>query len=284
MRIITVLNHKGGVGKTTFTGSLAQALALSGYRVCTIDNDSQHNLSSLLGPGVHSPSIRDCYLSDLAHSPSIFLKAIRKTVLLNLHIITSDKHLSDADCSNLYHLKSTIIKCRLERYYDFILIDNAPGLAQLQGISILAADEIFVPIELRQFAVDGLVEMSQTISEQYSKGAQITRIIPNFFKNTKRQRSFLAALTTFFPDKVTDTVIPYDQVFDEVVTEGKILFLHRLYSTGAVHYIKLIHELFGLDNNEIWNQLLTQRNKQISQEARERYYERKNRNEYLQQK
>lgn len=278
MRIVAVLNHKGGVGKTTFTGSVAQALALCGFRVCALDNDSQHNLSSLLGTGVQSPSIRDCYRADSENASATLLRAVRTTPLPNLHCITADKHLCDANISEHNQLKTAIHHCGLERYYDFIIIDNAPGLGRLQGAAIMAADEIFVPVELRQFAVDGLLEMSQTIAERYPGGAAITRIIPNFFKNTKRQRSFLAALNTLFPGKVTNTAIAVDQVFDEVVTDGKILFLHRLYSSGAAHYLKIIHELFDLNEETIWEQLLQRRSEHISQEARERFYKRKNHN------
>ena len=166
-------------------------------------------------------------------------------------------------------------KCGLERFYDFVLIDNAPGLDRLQGAAITAADEIFVPIELRQFAVDGLVEMSETITERYPGAAAITRIIPNFYKNTKRQRSFLAALEQLFPGKVTTTAIPLDSVFDEVVTDGKILFLHRLYSTGAAHYLKIIHELFNLEEEEVWDRMLQKRTEHIREQARERFFQRR---------
>jgi chromosome partitioning protein len=274
MRIVAVLNHKGGVGKTTFTGSTAQALVLSGFKVCVIDNDSQHNLSTLLGVGVKSPSVRDVFRAESGSAPEQLLRSIRKTELPNLHIITADKNLCDADILDLRHLKNTIGQCHLERFYDVILIDNAPGLNRLQGSAIYAADEIFVPIELRQFAVDGLFEMAQTIDERYPDGAKISRIIPNFFKNTKRQRAFLAALATLFPGKITATSIPFDAVFDEVVTDGKILFLHRLYSSGAAVYLKVIHELFNLNEEEVWEQVMEKRNERIKNEARQRFFER----------
>lgn len=275
MRIVAVLNHKGGVGKTTFTGSVAQALALSGFRVCAIDNDSQHNLSSLLGTGVQSPSLRDAYTAGESTAAATFLRAIRKSPLPNLHVITADKHLCDADVHSTGQLKNLFTQSGLERYYDFVLIDNAPGLARLQGTAITAADEIFVPVELRQFAVDGLVEMAQTITERYPGGATISRIIPNFYKNTIRQRSFLAALNGLFPGRVTATAIPLDNVFDEVVTDGKILFLHRLYSNGAAHYLKIIHELFNLDEEALWEQVLQKRTDRIRQDARDRFHEHK---------
>ena len=278
MRIVAVLNHKGGVGKTTFTGCTAQALALSGFRVCVIDNDSQHNLSSLLGAGVQTPSIRDVYLSSAETAPRVLLQSIRKTEVANLHVVTSEKHLCESDISDTGHLKRTLQQCALERFYDVLLIDNAPGLDRLQGSAICAAHEIFVPTELRQFAVDGLVEMEQTIGERYPDGAKITRIIPNFFKNTKRQRTFIAALEKMFPGKVTQTAIAVDPVFDEVVTDGKILFLHRLYSNGAAYYLKIIHELFNLDEEEVWEQVMQKRTERMRDEARRRFFAQKERN------
>jgi len=63
MKMVSIINHKGGVGNTTFTGSTAQALALIGFRILAIDNDNQHNLSSMLGVGVKNPNIRDVYVS-----------------------------------------------------------------------------------------------------------------------------------------------------------------------------------------------------------------------------
>ncbi|HMA64000.1 MAG: ParA family protein, partial [Fibrobacterota bacterium] len=246
MKTIAVLNHKGGVGKTTFCGSTAQALALIGFRVLVIDNDSQHNLSSMLGVGVKSPNIRDVYIGDSTTAPSQLLKSVRKTDIPGLHIITSCRDLSDSDVPHNAHLKDTLQACCLERFYDYLLIDNAPGIDHLQASAIIASDEIFVPTELKQFAIDGIAEMELTLRERYPDGGHITKIVPNFYKSVKRQNSFIAALSKLFPGRVTETVIPFDSVFDELVTDNKILFLHRLYSKGAACYIKLVHELFNL--------------------------------------
>lgn len=270
MKIVSVLNHKGGVGKTTFTGSTAQALSLIGHKVLAIDNDSQHNLSSMLGVGVKSPNIRDVYIADKSTAASQLLRSVRKTELPNLHIITSCHELCDSDVNNVKHLKEQILTCKLDRFYDYVLIDNAPGIDHLQASAIIASDEIFVPTELKQFAVDGLVEMEQTISERYPECAKITRIIPNFYKSTIRQNTFIAALERMFPGKVTKTTIPVDSVFDELITDGKILFLHRLYSKGAAYYLKLVHELFNLDEQAVWEQVTGQRNTRIKNEARQR--------------
>jgi len=275
MKIISVLNHKGGVGKTTFTGCVAQALALAGFRVLAIDNDSQHNLSSLLNAGVRQPNILDVYRAQPAAAPKALLSAVVKTGLPNLHMVTSCGELLDGSVHDVYHLKNAIDACALERYYDFILIDNAPGLDRLQAAAVNACHEIFVPTELKQFAVDGLVEMERTLKARCPQGGRITKIVPNCYRNIRRHNTFLAALNTMFPGRVAATGIPVDSVFDEVVTEGKILFLHRLYSKGAASYIKLVHELFALDEEGVWDSVAGKRDEHIRERARERYYKMK---------
>jgi len=275
MKIISVLNHKGGVGKTTFAGSVAQALALAGHRVLAVDNDSQHNLSSLLNAGVRHPNILDVYRAAPGGAPKQFLSAVVTTELPGLHMVTSCGDLLDEVVRDAYHLKNTIDACGLDRYYDFVLIDNAPGLDRLQAAAVNASDEIFVPTELRQFAVDGLVEMERTLKERCPRGGRITKIIPNFCRSIRRHNTFLAALDTMFPGRVTSTCIPVDSVFDEVVTEGKILFLHRLYSKGAACYVKLVHELFALDEEGVWDAVAGKRDEHMRERARERYYKMK---------
>ena len=275
MQTVSILNHKGGVGKTTFTGCIAQALALCGFRVLVIDNDSQHNLSAMFGCGVQSPNIRDVYRANGRDALHTFLKTIRKTEINDLHIITAPNVLSESDIRDSLQLKNCITSCRLDQYYDYILIDNAPGMDRLQAVSINASDEIFVPTELKQFAIDGIVEMEKILIHRFPACSGISKIIPNFYKNTKRQNTYIAALNTLFPGKVTKTVIPADSVFDELITEEKILFLHRLYSRGAAFYLKIMHELFNLDEGEVWEKMLEKRRQRLSEDARERFFKRR---------
>jgi chromosome partitioning protein len=273
MKIVSVINHKGGVGKTTFAGCTAQALSLVGFRVLAIDNDSQHNLSTMLGTGVLRPGIRDVYKATASTAAEEFLRAVRKTDIPNLHIITSCSTLCNSDVQGTHSLKNCLQTCRLERFYDFIIIDNAPGLDRLQTAAIWACDSLFVPTELKQFAVDGLVELANILSAQFTGAATIEKIIPNFYRNTKRHNGFIAALNNLFPGKVTQTAIPHDPVFDEVTTLGKTLFLHRLASKGAAFYLKLIHELFDLDENKVWEMVMSKRNDHRKEEARHRLLE-----------
>jgi len=278
MKIIAVLNHKGGVGKTTFTGCTGQALALTGFRVLLIDNDSQHNLTSMMGLEVAEPNMRDVYRSKIKKAPAEFLKSVKKTEIENLHIVTCSAFLSANDIQKPSFLSEVLQACNLERFYDYLLIDNAPGLDTIQEEAIRAADDIFVPTELRQFAINGLYEMEKIINARFHSSIKISKIVPNFYRNNIRQNSFYSALQKLFPGKVINTPIPYDNVFDELVTENKILFLHRLRSKGAAYYLKIIYELFNLDEETIWEKILEKRQLRMSEEARRRYHERLRKN------
>lgn len=272
MKIISILNYKGGVGKTTFTVSTCQALAIAGFRVLAIDNDGQHNLSLLLGEKVYSPNIRDVYRSSLGHAGKNFMLSIRETGLPNLHIVASQNELCNSDVRDPFILQKTILFCALYKFYDFILIDNQPGMDILQEASIHAADEIFIPTELSYFAVNGIREMHKIISGKFHPVCNISKIIPNFYKNTKLQNGYLTTLKQLFPGKVTETVIPYDMVFDTCMKKGKTLFIHRLYSKAAAYYLKLIHELFDLNEDETWEKVVEKRKTSLCSEARKRYY------------
>lgn len=272
MKVISILNYKGGVGKTTFTVSTSQALAITGFRVLAIDNDGQHNLSLLLGKKVYRPNMRDVYLSSLGNASKNFMHSIRETGLKNLHIVTSQNGLGSSEVKDPFILQKTFLFSALYKFYDFILIDNGPGLDILQEAAIHASDEIFMPTELSYFAISGVREMHRILSDKFRNECYISKIIPNFYKDTKLQNRYLATLKELFPGKVTNTAIPYDTTFDECMREGKTLFIHRLYSKAAAFYIKLIHELFGLDEDKTWDQVLEKRKQRLSTEARKRYY------------
>lgn len=274
MRTIAVLNYKGGVGKTTFTISVAQALAMVGFRVLAIDNDSQHHLSFVAEERKNkNVTIRDVYRSSVGIAGKKLLDAILETKLRNFHIIPSHAELSGHDIKDPYILRKAIEYCSLNRFYDYILIDNSPGLDILQEAALRAADEIFVPTELSYFAVNGILELHRVIEKRFKGSCAITKIIPNGYKGTNRQNEYLSALTELYGDKITQTHVPYDTVFDTCVKEQKTLFVHKLFSKAAAHYLKLIHELFDLDEDKVWEQVCDVKQSQLRGEARQRFFE-----------
>jgi chromosome partitioning protein len=268
MKTVSVLNYKGGVGKTTLSACAGQALALTGFKVLAIDNDPQHNLSSMLGALVARPTIRDVYhASSIGTASQLLLKSARKTNVANLSVVPSSSELCVSDIKDPYLLKKCFVYSHLEQMYDYVIIDNSPGMDILQESAIHASDEIFVPTELSQFALDGISEMQGMLALRFRDGCRVTRIIPNFYRNVKAHDAFILAFTERFPGLVTETAIPFDSVFDTLVKEQKVLFVHRLSSKAAAYYIKLIHELFGLDEEKTWDMVMNMRNKRLNMEA-----------------
>jgi hypothetical protein len=94
--------------------------------------------------------------------------------------------------------------------------------------------------------------MQTLLAKKFSGTCGITKIVPNFFRNKIRQRDYLGKLNKLYAGRVTTTVIPYDPVFDMLVTERKILFMDFLHSRVTSFYVKLMHELFELDEDRLW--------------------------------
>lgn len=199
-------------------------------------------------------------------------KSIRKTALSNLSIVPSSGELSAGDIKDPYLLQKCFGFSTLERFFDFVLIDNSPGMNVLQESSIHASDEIFVPTELSQFATNGICEMQDMLMRRFPDDCSISKIIPNFYRNTKAHAAAILDLEEHFPGKVTRTAIPFDSVFDALVKERKVPFLHRLSSKAAAYYIKLIHELFDLEEQKTWEMVMEKRRERLSIEARKRFF------------
>ncbi len=247
MKTVAILNYKGGVGKTTSTACLAQALALVGYRVLAIDNDYQHNLTIMLGRRSSKPGIRDIYHGSVGTGAAILTESILTTEIENLSLITSSGDLTNDDLRDPFLLQKCIRFAKLGARFDFVLIDNGPGLDRVQQAALHASDLVFVPTELSHFAISGLYEMHRVMATRFPDDPPITGIIPALCRGTKQQAAYLRALEQLFPGKLTRTQIPYDSVFDGLTEQRKVLFLHRLASKAADLYLSLVQELFHLD-------------------------------------
>jgi len=174
------------------------------------------------------------------------------------------------DKPELARIQGNMVRAVRESRLKQMMGDNAPGMDSLQRAAMHAADEIFVPAELKQFSMNGIRDMDSVIRHRYPDAARITRIIPLFYRDTKAQNAHWEKLREEFPDKVVQTPIPYDTVFDELISEGRNLFLHRLSSRGAAYYLKLMHELFGLQEESTWQMVMDKRKRRRSDDARHR--------------
>jgi chromosome partitioning protein len=270
MVVISFVNNKGGVGKTTLCCNLAQALAIVGQKVLCIDNDGQHNLSGMLGISVADVTVRDLYqIKDMSTVDQVLSNAIIESTLPGLHCITAPDSLSDADVNNEHILSEIISKSFIPTFYDFVIFDNHPGISLLQRSSLFAAQFVFIPTELQQLAVNGLSVMFRFLTEVFKFTPETIRIIPNKYRDVNRQNAFIETMNRLFPGSVTETPVPLDNTFDELVTEGKILFLDRFMSSRAVPYfVKLMVELFPYTEDSLYSDLQEKRKKHLADNAR----------------
>ncbi|MBD3315783.1 MAG: AAA family ATPase [Chitinivibrionales bacterium] len=267
MEVISFLNNKGGVGKTTLCCNMAQSLAISGKKVLCIDNDSQHSLSNRLQVPVREKNMGHLYRDfNGAEDYVPFLeKAVAITAVPKLHCITSPFNLINSDVKSLKAVKDLIEKSEISEFYDFVLIDNHPGVDRLQHAAILASSRFFVPAFLRQQSLEGLGELITFLHRLIIPDKAIS-IIPNHDEGLKHDKAMLTKLKKMFPHNITRTVIPKDRMIEEVESQGKILFLDRLFTSKSVPYlIKLITELFPdeYDEKELKGKIAAKRSRYV---------------------
>jgi cellulose biosynthesis protein BcsQ len=269
MEVISFLNNKGGVGKTTLCCNIGQALAISGKKVLCIDNDNQHSLCNRLQVKVGAVNIKHLYRDYAAADDYLPLlrEAVFETAIPRLHCLTSTFSLINSDVKSLKTLKDVIHKSEIAEYYDFVLIDNHPGLDLLQQSAILASNRFFIPVFLKQQSLEGLTELITFLHRLIVPDSAIS-IIPNHYEGLKGDDMMLDVLTKMFPRNTVATYVPRDRVIEEVEVQGKILFRDRLMSSRAVPFlIKLITELFprAFEDGEHLTRTLASRRSSVKQ-------------------
>ncbi|MBI4090484.1 MAG: ParA family protein, partial [Candidatus Komeilibacteria bacterium] len=163
-RIISIVNQKGGVGKTTTAVNLASYLAESGYRVLLIDIDPQGNAS--VGLGINYKELtRGIY--EVLIDPNLPLRDVVRIVEENLHVAPSTPDLAGASVELVNHPEREYVLREnlkdVDTFYDFILIDNPPSLGLLTINSLAAAREVLIPVQCEYYALEGLGQQLTTI-------------------------------------------------------------------------------------------------------------------------
>lgn len=251
-RVISVVNQKGGVGKTTTAINLGAALAETGRRVLLIDFDSQASMTT--GLGIKGAALREQYGSIwylLNDSEAKLEDFILKSTVPGLDFIRGHEDLAAAEAAFVSeiakeHKLRKLLAPVLDKY-DVVLIDCSPSLGTLTVNALTASNGVIIPMECEYFAVLGLSLVKKTIQkiqENTNPELKIYGILATMFeKKTGHSREVLELIDKEFPDEVFDTIISRTVRFSESTVAGQPVTVYASSSSGSAAYRRLAREL-----------------------------------------
>lgn len=251
VKVITVANNKGGVGKTMQAYQLSTFLASKGNKVLVIDLDSQANLSSTLGVNVRRSLIPEWLIGDVESEDVVTLSEGKEEFYKNLDVIASSRHLanlskllilSEAEVRKNAGRKERLLKLRLQELkekYDYIVIDTPPMLGDELIMALVASDLVLIPTQAQDYSIDGLEELMDTFEIiKDSENPHLSfSIIPSMV-NTRRkiEQQRLEELSENF--HVTPSIRNLVDM-QESISMRRPVFMMGKRSKGRVDYEKL---------------------------------------------
>ena len=251
-KIISLVNQKGGVGKTTSSINIAACLAKLSKKVLLIDFDPQGNCST--GLGINKSNENNIYhvLLDLANIND----CIKSTNVANLDILPSDLNLSSVEMELVNEigreskLKNSINE--LNSKYDFIIIDCPPSLSLLTINALNASDYYIVPMIPEYYSIEGYSQLEKIISK-------IKKVLNNKIENLgilvtmcDNRNNLHKQIITVLKEKLENNIfvetIPRNIKLSEAVNFGKSIFEYDEKAKGAISYINVVNELLDKVN------------------------------------
>ena len=258
MQIISVINQKGGVGKTTTVINLAAGLSQLNKKILVIDLDPQGNATTGLGLSNMEDSRNTIY--GVLNGTKQIKDVIKKTQFENLDIITSNVDLSGlevetADDSNrafLLKLKLTAYLNDSEGLYDYILIDCPPSLSLLTVMALVCSSSLLVPLQTEFFALEGLTQLIKTIERikvSLNPDLKIRGILLTMYdKRNKLSSQVEKEARDYFSEKVYSTVIPRNVRLSEAPSHGMPVLVYDKSCPGSKSYFSFTDEFINQEN------------------------------------
>ena len=239
-RVVTVINQKGVVGKTTTVINIAAQLALRGHKVLVVDSDSQGNCAT--GLGVDKSKVK-ATTRDLILNPESAIQARHATAVEGVHMIVGDKTLIGLEQEMLRQLgrerRLTEALEPLMSHYDIIIIDTPPTLGLVTINALVASDGILIPVQTEYFALEGLALLAGTIREVrglLNPRLGVDGVLLTMHAPTLLNQQVASEVREAFPELIVEPAIRRNIKLAEAPSHGIPIHLHEPRSPGGQDY------------------------------------------------
>ena len=253
-KIISLVNQKGGVGKTTTSINLSASLAVLGKKVLLIDLDPQGNSTTGVGlnKGDVNKSIYEVLMGSVDINEAIFHTRYKRLDLLpsTIYLAGIDLEFFEMSKEDSAFMKSNQLKNKLDLIkdqYDFIIIDCPPSLGTITSNALTASDSVIIPVQCEFLALEGIMQLLNSImraQKQLNPTLDIEGVLLTMLDSrTNLGFEVVEEIRKYFKERVYNTIIPRLVRLTEAPSHGKPIVAYDPKSKGTEAYINLAKEV-----------------------------------------